>query len=151
MSRLSKADAKKMLKSSGLRSTGPRLAVLRVLSIAAAPMSHSEVIKQLGKTDWDPATIYRNLIKLRDANLGPCWHRRDRSLSTHPPSRWRPTMRSPGTGPPPPGCLVLFQLNHGEVAVPVHGEQIQDLSELVLHLLSNRHNIVNQDRYDDSL
>lgn len=33
------------------------------------PLSHTEVLECLGKTDWDPATIYRNLIKLRDAGV----------------------------------------------------------------------------------
>lgn len=45
------------------------MAVLQVLAEAEGPISHSEVLKRLGETDWDPATIYRNLVKLRDARL----------------------------------------------------------------------------------
>ena len=43
--------------------------MLRVLSDAKTPLSHTEVLGQLGETDWDPATIYRNLIKLREAGV----------------------------------------------------------------------------------
>lgn len=62
-------QAKEMLRSSGLRVTAPRLAVLRVVMGASTPLSHSEVLEELKETDWDPATIYRNLVKLRDAGI----------------------------------------------------------------------------------
>ena len=61
--------AKELLRGAGLRVTAPRLAVLRVLLEAAGPISHSEVLGHLGETDWDPATIYRNLVKLRESGL----------------------------------------------------------------------------------
>ena len=65
----SKATAKQLLKDGGLRVTAPRLAVLRLLVEAQSPLSHSEVLNLLGETDWDPATIYRNLVKLRESGI----------------------------------------------------------------------------------
>ncbi|MEZ4383327.1 MAG: Fur family transcriptional regulator [Nannocystaceae bacterium] len=62
-------EGRALLREHGLRVTPPRLAVLRVLDAADAPLSHTEALEILGDTDWDPATIYRNLIKLRDAGL----------------------------------------------------------------------------------
>ena len=64
-------EARSLLKQAGLRSTKPRIAVLQILAEATQPLSHSEVLTALGETDWDPATIYRSLIKLRDADLAP--------------------------------------------------------------------------------
>ncbi len=66
---MTKDEARKLLRESALRATAPRLAVLRVLAEAPNPLSHSEVLEHLGETDWDPATIYRNLVKLRDAGV----------------------------------------------------------------------------------
>ena len=66
-----KDEARHWLQESGLRVTGPRLAVLGVLLEAELPLSHSEVLTRLGETGWDPATIYRNLVKLRDAGVAP--------------------------------------------------------------------------------
>lgn len=68
---ITKDEARKLLHESALRATGPRLAVLRVLAEAQNPLSHTEVLERLGETDWDPATIYRNLVKLRDAGVAP--------------------------------------------------------------------------------
>lgn len=68
---ISKEQARRVLQEQGLRATAPRLAVLRVLSDSSDPLSHTEVLERLGETDWDPATIYRNLVKLRDAGVAP--------------------------------------------------------------------------------
>ena len=57
------------LRAAGLRSTGARVAVLRVLEGAAAPMSHAEVHERVTGEGFDRATIYRNLIDLTDAGL----------------------------------------------------------------------------------
>ena len=62
-------EAASILREAGLRVTAPRLAVLTTLASVAAPMSHSEVLAALGHSGWDPATIYRNLVKLREAGL----------------------------------------------------------------------------------
>ncbi len=66
---LEKDAARTWLKEAGLRATGPRLAVMQVLAAAKTPISHSEVVQRLGTTDWDPATIYRNLVKLKEVGL----------------------------------------------------------------------------------
>src|SRR5690606_9635928 len=47
----------------------PRIAVLRILAGAEQPMSYTEVLQRLGSTEWDPATIYRNRVKLREAGV----------------------------------------------------------------------------------
>ena len=64
-----KETSRKLLREKGLRITAPRVAVLSVLVEAESPLSLSNVIEQLGDSDCDPATVYRNLIKLRDAEL----------------------------------------------------------------------------------
>ena len=57
------------LRQAGLRSTGARLAVLRVLERASSPMSHAEVHEQVVEDGFDRATIYRNLMDLTDAGM----------------------------------------------------------------------------------
>ena len=68
---ITKKKARKLLEEHSLRATAPRLAVLQILGKAKNALSHTEVLERLGETDWDPATIYRNLIKLRDAGVAP--------------------------------------------------------------------------------
>ncbi|MDA8020643.1 MAG: transcriptional repressor [Thermoanaerobaculia bacterium] len=75
--RITKDQAREWLHESGLRATGPRMAVFQVLAEARSPLSHTEVLERLGETDWDPATIYRNLVKLRDAGVAPVVSRAD--------------------------------------------------------------------------
>ncbi|MFO0551351.1 MAG: transcriptional repressor [Polyangiaceae bacterium] len=58
-----------LLRGAGLRATGPRIAVLRQLSIATSPISHSEVASSLSGEGLDRATVYRNLMDLTDAGL----------------------------------------------------------------------------------
>lgn len=60
---------KQQLHVVGLRATGPRIAVLRELTAAAAPLSHGDLTERLDGTGFDRATIYRNLIDLTDAGL----------------------------------------------------------------------------------
>ena len=60
---------KQRLRGAGLRSTAPRLAVLELLERAGQPLSHGEVVEQLGETTWDQATLYRNLVKLVEVGL----------------------------------------------------------------------------------
>ena len=62
-------NVRQLLQESGLRVTQPRLAVLRLLRETMKPMSHTEVLEQLGPTTWDQATIYRNLKKLTETGL----------------------------------------------------------------------------------
>lgn len=64
------AQAREQLRQAGLRVTGPRLAVLRVLSNADRPLSQTEVFERLGdEPHVDKATVYRNLIALSDGEL----------------------------------------------------------------------------------
>ncbi|MDZ8117900.1 Fur family transcriptional regulator [Pontiella agarivorans] len=58
-----------LLHQKGLRVTAPCLAVLKILAGAKVPLSHTEVLEGMGEDDCDQATVYRNLIKLRDAGL----------------------------------------------------------------------------------
>lgn len=55
-----------LLRAAGLRSTAPRVAVLRALLARAAPASHADLCASM---KLDRATIYRNLIDLTDAGL----------------------------------------------------------------------------------
>lgn len=68
---INKDEARRLLHESNLRATAPRVAVLQILAASRTPLSHTEVLELLGETDWDPATIYRNLVKLRDAGVAP--------------------------------------------------------------------------------
>ena len=68
---ITKIEAKQLLRDRDLRATAPRVAVLRVLADSESPLSHGEVLEQLGEPDWDQATIYRNLVKLREAGIAP--------------------------------------------------------------------------------
>lgn len=63
------AALREVLRTAGLRATGPRLAVLRVLHAANGPISHGEVAADLGDEGLDRATVYRNLIDLTEAGL----------------------------------------------------------------------------------
>jgi len=66
---MTKEDAKQLVKDAGLRATAPRIAVMQLLARAEKPMSHSEVVEAIGTEDWDQATLYRNLVKLVEADL----------------------------------------------------------------------------------
>jgi Fur family transcriptional regulator, ferric uptake regulator len=66
---LSREEAKRRVHGAGLRATAPRVAVLRLLAAAGRPLSHTEVVEALGSGDWDQATLYRNLLKLVEADL----------------------------------------------------------------------------------
>ena len=57
------------IRSYGMRSTGPRVAVLAYLSKATAPLSHTELHEALADRGYDRATIYRNLMDLAEAGL----------------------------------------------------------------------------------
>lgn len=57
------------IRSAGLRSTAPRVAVLGCLEAADGPMSHAEICEALRAQAFDRATLYRNLVDLADAGL----------------------------------------------------------------------------------
>jgi Fur family ferric uptake transcriptional regulator len=62
-------DFRERLHALGLRATGARLAVLRILSGLSAPASHPEVAAALATDGWDRATLYRNLVDLTRVGL----------------------------------------------------------------------------------
>ena len=66
---LSREDAKQRVREAGLRATAPRVAVLRLLAASDKPLSYTEVTAAIGTEDWDQATVYRNLLKLVEADL----------------------------------------------------------------------------------
>lgn len=51
-----------------MRATAPRVTLIRLLSESSRPLSYSEVVDQCGD-DFDPTTMYRNLVTLKDAGL----------------------------------------------------------------------------------
>jgi Fur family ferric uptake transcriptional regulator len=57
------------LRSHGLRSTSPRLAVLAHLQRATSPLSHGEITEALVGHGFDRATVYRNLMDLADKGI----------------------------------------------------------------------------------
>ncbi len=62
-------EARARLHARGLRVTPACLAVLHVLADASYPLSHSDVLAQLRSSQFDPATVYRNLVKLRKSGI----------------------------------------------------------------------------------
>ena len=62
-------DYQERIRGVGLRSTAPRVAVLRKLETATAPMSHADLVEELGGEGYDRVTIYRNLTDLTEAGL----------------------------------------------------------------------------------
>jgi Fur family ferric uptake transcriptional regulator len=64
-----RTDLADKLRAAGLRRTGPRLAVLERLALAAAPLSHGELADELEPLGLDRATVYRNLCDLTDARM----------------------------------------------------------------------------------
>ncbi len=78
------------LREAGLRATGARISVLRVLREAARPMSHAEVADALTGEPWDKATVYRNLVDLAGVGLlrrvvlgGRVWRFEDADQTEH--------------------------------------------------------------------
>jgi Fur family ferric uptake transcriptional regulator len=63
------AEFQALLRSSGLRSTAPRIAVLRYLHEATGPNSHAELAEAVGNLGFDRATVYRNLMDLAEAGI----------------------------------------------------------------------------------
>ena len=74
---ITKDEARRKLRARGLRVTAPRVAVLGILADAKGPVSFTQVLDLLGDSGWDQATIYRNLVKLREAGLAPVVSRMD--------------------------------------------------------------------------
>ena len=64
---------KSTIRGVGLRSTAPRIAVLRRLLVATTPISHGELVDTLAEEGMDRTTVYRNLVDLTEA--GRCSER----------------------------------------------------------------------------
>lgn len=62
-------DLQEILRAAGLRSTAPRLAVLRFLTDLGTPISHAELVEALASEGFDRATLYRNLVDLAESGL----------------------------------------------------------------------------------
>jgi len=62
-------ELKSVIRTAGLRSTSPRIAVLRRLSVASTPISHGELVEVLASDGMDRTTIYRNLVDLTEVGL----------------------------------------------------------------------------------
>ncbi len=62
-------ELKATVRKAGLRSTAPRLAVLRKLSQAVTPISHGELSSELAGEGLDRTTVFRNLADLTEAGL----------------------------------------------------------------------------------
>jgi len=62
-------QARELLKTAGLRTTSPRVAVLKTLDAATQPVSHAELVAALADEVCDRATVYRNLMDLADAGV----------------------------------------------------------------------------------
>ena len=62
-------ELQQMLRAAGLRSTAPRVAVLRHLTDVDRPLSHAQIFDALGGAGFDRATLYRNLMDLAETGL----------------------------------------------------------------------------------
>jgi Fur family transcriptional regulator, ferric uptake regulator len=60
---------KNTIRGVGLRSTAPRVAVLKRLMGASTPVSHGELVDTLAEEGMDRTTVYRNLVDLTEAGL----------------------------------------------------------------------------------
>ena len=63
------AWAKEALRSTGMRATAARIAVLRRLAEIAKPQSHAEIVDALRDVGFDQSTLFRCLNELADADL----------------------------------------------------------------------------------
>ena len=101
-------DLQSEIREHGMRSTGPRVAVLAYLSRAEAPASHTEIYEALAHHGYDRATIYRNLMDLAEAGL---LVRSD--LGDHV---WRFERKKAGAGGHPEGHPHFVCVDCGEVS-----------------------------------
>ena len=62
-------EIRSAVRTTGLRATPSRLAVLELVRTCDTPVSHGDVADRLASQPWDRATIYRNLIDLSEAGL----------------------------------------------------------------------------------
>ena len=58
-----------LLRSAGLRVTRGRVALVQALSREHRPLTHGEMVALMGSRGGDPATVYRNLVRLAEAGV----------------------------------------------------------------------------------
>ncbi len=61
--------AKQLLRGATLRATAARVAVLKQLASAGAPLSHAEIVESLSELGFDQSTLFRCLNEMADAGL----------------------------------------------------------------------------------
>ena len=69
MTSMNEETARAQLRAHKLRVTAPRVAVLTALAEANHALSYTQMAQLLSDSSYDPATIYRNLIKLKESGL----------------------------------------------------------------------------------
>lgn len=69
MSDASSETLKRAIRETGLRATPARIATLRLLMEAVAPLSHAEVADELQDAGIDKTTVFRNLNDMVSAGL----------------------------------------------------------------------------------
>jgi Fe2+ or Zn2+ uptake regulation protein len=57
-------ELKERIRATGLKFTGPRAAVLRVMESAKAPLTHADVVEAVASHGIESPTVYRNLMDL---------------------------------------------------------------------------------------
>lgn len=67
--KLSAAEARTILRSSKLRATAARIAVIQCLAGERFPLTHAEVTERLSEFGFDQSTIFRSLTELAEAGL----------------------------------------------------------------------------------
>ena len=62
-------EIREVIREAGLRATPARVATLRILREASAPMTHADVAAQLDESGVDKATAFRNLNDMSEVGL----------------------------------------------------------------------------------
>lgn len=63
------ARIREMLRTSGVRATPARIAVLQELRSARSPLTHADIAEKLVPLGFDKATVFRNLNDLTEVDL----------------------------------------------------------------------------------
>lgn len=67
--KISIEEIKHQLHAVGLKSTKSRVSVLQYISSIDRPISHSELVQEIGTATGDQATMYRNLLSFVQHNI----------------------------------------------------------------------------------
>ena len=66
---ISLAEAKNLIRGKGLRATQARISVLQLFANYDKPLSHGNVVELINQSVGDQATLYRILIKFKEAGI----------------------------------------------------------------------------------